>query len=94
MANYLDDISFVPFKKEIAGYSSDTLKQDLLAALSVALLTIPQAMGYALLAGLPLSCGLFAAIFFGLYRLYVWLLAPPCGGTKQFDGHSGWLRLQ
>src|SRR5262249_33875454 len=38
-------------------------KQDLLAALSVALLTIPQALGYALLAGLPLSCGIFAAVF-------------------------------
>lgn len=62
--NYqVEDISFTPFQKEIAGYSPDTLRQDLLAAFSVALLTIPQAMGYALLAGLPLSCGLFAAIF-------------------------------
>ncbi len=62
--NYqVDDISFTPFHKELASYSTDTLKQDLLAALSVALLTIPQALGYALLAGLPLSCGLFAAIF-------------------------------
>lgn len=65
--NYqVDDISFAPFKKEIAGYTSDTFKQDLLAALSVALLTIPQAMAYALLAGLPLSCGLFASIFSSL----------------------------
>lgn len=66
MASQLDDISFAPFKKEIEGYSSDFFKQDLLAALSVALLTIPQAMGYALLAGLPLFCGLFAAIFSAL----------------------------
>lgn len=58
-----DEISFTPFKKEAAGYSWSFFKQDAFAALSVALLTIPQAMAYALLAGLPVSCGLFAAIF-------------------------------
>jgi sulfate permease, SulP family len=58
-----DDISLFPFKKEFSSYSWNILKQDAFSAFSVALLTIPQAMAYALLAGLPLSCGLFASIF-------------------------------
>ena len=62
--NYqVDDISLTPFKKEAAAYSWDSFRHDALAALNVALLTVPQAMAYALLAGLPLACGLFAAIF-------------------------------
>jgi SulP family sulfate permease len=58
-----DDISLLSLKKELEGYSGETFRQDFLAAISVALLTVPQAMAYALLAGLPLSSGLFAAIY-------------------------------
>ncbi len=58
-----DDISLLTFKKELTGYSFGLFRQDALAAISVALLTVPQAMAYALLAGLPLTCGLFAAIY-------------------------------
>src|ERR1700692_2352200 len=58
-----DDISLLSFKKELQGYTWDIFRQDALAAISVALLTLPQAMAYALLAGLPLTCGLFAAIY-------------------------------
>ena len=62
--NYqFDDISFSAFKKDLTGYSWDFLRRDLLAAFGVALMTVPQAMAYALLAGLPLACGLFASIF-------------------------------
>jgi sulfate permease, SulP family len=60
---YSDDISFLSLKKDLANYSLDTFRQDIMAALSVALLTVPQAMAYALLAGLPLTCGLFASIY-------------------------------
>lgn len=60
---YLDDISLTPFWKDLTGYGVDSLRKDLYAGLSVALLTIPQAMAYAMLAGLPLYCGLFAAIY-------------------------------
>lgn len=60
---HLDDISLLSFRKELSGYSLEKLRQDATAALSVALLTVPQAMAYALLAGLPLTCGLFAAIY-------------------------------
>jgi sulfate permease, SulP family len=62
--NYqFDDISFLSFKKDLSTYSKSLFKQDALAALPVALLTIPQAMAYALLAGLPISCALFASVF-------------------------------
>lgn len=60
---HADDISLLSFKKELEGYSWDTFRQDFSAAISVALLTVPQAMAYALLAGLPLTAGLFAAIY-------------------------------
>lgn len=58
-----DDISLLSLRKDFNGYSFDSFKQDATAALTVALLTVPQAMAYALLAGLPLSAGLFAAIY-------------------------------
>ncbi len=58
-----DDISLEPLKNDLKGYSISSLKGDLIAGLAVALVSIPQGMAYALVAGLPLSCGLFAAIF-------------------------------
>lgn len=74
--NYqVDDISFSPLKKDITSYSWHFLRQDLIAAFSVCLLTIPQAMAYALLAGLPIACGLFAAIFSAL-------VAPAFGSSR------------
>lgn len=60
---YSDDISFSPLLKDLKGYSWGTLKNDSFAAFSVALLTIPQAIAYAMLAGLPISCALFASIY-------------------------------
>lgn len=54
---------------------------DLLVGLPVALLALPQAMAYALVAGLPISCGIFSAVFgaviasgFGHSR---WLVLGP-----------------
>lgn len=61
-----EEISFFSFGKEIQNYTSESLRSDTLAAISVALLTVPQAMAYALLAGLPISCGIFAAIYSSL----------------------------
>lgn len=63
VAYYFDDISFSALRKDVQNYSWDTFKRDASSGISVALVTMPQAMAYALLAGLPLSCGLFAAIF-------------------------------
>lgn len=58
-----DDISLTLIKRDFKSYSFESFRKDILAALNVALLAIPQAMAYALLAGLPIACGLFAAIF-------------------------------
>lgn len=63
MHTHFDDISLLSFQRELKGYSWDLLRQDLSAAVAVALLAVPQAMAYALLAGLPLASGLFAAIY-------------------------------
>lgn len=58
-----DEISLDGLKRDVRGYNTTFFRQDLLAGFSVALLTLPQAMAYALLAGLPLSSGIFAAIY-------------------------------
>ncbi len=60
---FYEEISFACLKKDVVGYSWQKLRGDLSAGLSVAMITIPQAMAFALMAGLPLSCGIFAAIF-------------------------------
>jgi SulP family sulfate permease len=56
-------ISFTPFLEELKTYNYSTLRADLLAALAVALMTIPQSIAYSLLAGLPPTAGLYSAIF-------------------------------
>lgn len=46
----------------LRGYDSLTFRHDLLAGLTVALFTIPQAMAYALIAGFPPMAGIFTAV--------------------------------
>lgn len=60
---YSDEISFSSLKRDFQSYCWEFFRQDAISAISVAFLTLPQAMAYALLAGLPISCGLFAAIY-------------------------------
>ena len=43
-------------------YDRDTLASDLLAALIVTIMLIPQSLAYALLAGMPPEAGLYASI--------------------------------
>ncbi|NGX58716.1 MAG: putative sulfate transporter [Chlamydiae bacterium] len=61
--NIGDDISFASIRQDIQGYTWEKLRSDFFAGLGVAFVTVPQAMAFALVAGLPLSCGLFAAIY-------------------------------
>ena len=58
-----DELSLVPFQKDFERYSWGAFRSDLTAGLSVAMLTVPQALAYALVAGLPISTGLYASIF-------------------------------
>ena len=50
-----------PFLKWFQGYDSGSLRTDMIAGLTVALVLIPQSMAYAQLAGLPPYYGLYAA---------------------------------
>ncbi len=58
-----DDISLTYFKKDFERYSWLALRSDLLAGLAVSMLTLPQALAFSLVAGLPVSTGLYAVIF-------------------------------
>jgi len=58
-----DELSFFTVFKDFKDISIKNVKKDLMAGGTVALLTVPQTMAYALMAGLPLSSGVFAAIF-------------------------------
>ena len=62
-----ESVVFSSLADELHGYTSDTFRHDLTAALTVALLAIPQAMAYALVANLPPAAGLFAAVFGAIF---------------------------
>ena len=55
-------LELLPISKDILRYHSDYLLPDVFSGLNVALLVFPQAMVYALLAGLPVEYGLYGAI--------------------------------
>ena len=78
-------VSFMPFKDEFQGYSLGFFRDDLFAALAVALMTIPQSIAYSLLAGLPPTAGIFSAIF-GTIFTAIWcssrhLVSGPSTGV-------------
>jgi sulfate permease, SulP family len=52
----------VPAFDSLRHYSSEALRIDLLAGLTVAAVAVPQAMAYAMVAGLPAEYGLYTAI--------------------------------
>src|SRR3990167_10787825 len=78
-------ISFAPFLQDARRYSGLFLRYDLFAALAVALMTIPQSIAYSLLAGLPPTAGLFAAIFGTIFAAALGssrhLISGPSTGT-------------
>ena len=51
----------LPFIEWLKGYNARSLRSDAVAGLTVAVVLIPQAMAYAMLAGLPPVYGLYAA---------------------------------
>jgi len=54
---------FLPFLKWVPNYKSVFFRKDLIAGLTVAIVLIPQAMAYAMIAGLPPVYGLYASLF-------------------------------
>ncbi len=61
---------YLPILDWLPGYNRQTLANDGIAGLIVAIMLVPQGMAYALLAGLPPEVGLYASIvplvFYGL----------------------------
>jgi SulP family sulfate permease len=53
---------FVPILEQIEGYDSAKFSRDLIAAIVVTIMLIPQSLAYAMLAGLPPQIGLYASI--------------------------------
>ncbi len=78
-------ISFTPFVSEWKEYRFSFFRHDLMAALAVALMTIPQSIAYSLLAGLPPTAGLFSAIFGTIFTAALGssrhLVSGPSTGT-------------
>ncbi len=54
--------AYLPIINWLKGYGSDALISDGLAAIIVTLMLVPQALAYALLAGLPPEVGLYASM--------------------------------
>ena len=57
----------LPIWQTLRSYQPETFRKDLKAGLTVSALTIPQAMAYAMIAGLPPQYGLYAAIVGGFF---------------------------
>lgn len=51
-----------PLRHTLKSYTRQAFKSDFLAAINVALLTFPQGMAYALIAGLPVRYGIYSSI--------------------------------
>ncbi len=62
---------FLPILEWLPSYNKNTFRADLIAAITVTVLLVPQAMAYALLAGMPpiygLYGGLFPLLLFGIF---------------------------
>ncbi|MDR0756105.1 MAG: SulP family inorganic anion transporter, partial [Puniceicoccales bacterium] len=54
-------LKILPICQDFSRYNLEKLRQDAFAGLSVTLIVFPQAMAYALLAGLPIEYGLYGA---------------------------------
>jgi sulfate permease, SulP family len=66
MAQQKDELSLTGFLKDFDRYSWSSLRSDLMSGLAVAMLTVPQAVAYAIVAGLPIACGFLAFIYSAL----------------------------
>ena len=53
---------YLPAVESLHGYTFHAARADILAGLSVAAVALPQAMAYAMIAGLPVEHGLYTAI--------------------------------
>lgn len=68
--DFVRKLDLFPLRKTAAGYSLNHFSGDTRAALNVALLAFPQGMAYAVIAGLPLSYGLFGSAIASIVGMY------------------------
>ncbi len=59
----IDVRRFIPIITDIRDYSLEKFKSDIVAAITVGIVAIPQSMAYAIIAGVQPKFGLYAAIF-------------------------------
>ncbi|MFV0338380.1 MAG: SulP family inorganic anion transporter [Chthoniobacterales bacterium] len=59
-------LSPLPIYKTLHGYNTELFKKDLRAGINVALLAFPQAIAYAIIAGLPIKYGVYCAAVSGI----------------------------
>ncbi len=76
--------------RDLAGYRREDLRGDAQAALTVALLGVPQSLAYALIAGLPPAMGLYAAalpaVFGALFRSSRFVITGPTNAVSLLIG--------
>ena len=58
----LDNLSLEPLAKDIEGYRFSKVRADFFAALSVALLSVPQALAYSIVVGVPPVSGIISMV--------------------------------
>ena len=58
----MSQLSWLPCARWVRTYNGDTFRNDMVAAIIVAIMLIPQSLAYALLAGLPAEIGLYSSI--------------------------------
>jgi len=68
--SFTQKLDLFPLQRTAAGYNRDLFSGDLRAALNVALLAFPQGMAYAVIAGLPLSYGLFGSAIASIVGMF------------------------
>ncbi|KPU46105.1 C4-dicarboxylic acid transporter DauA [Oxobacter pfennigii] len=78
ISSYIKDI-----KQEFSGYNLNSLKQDLMAGLTVTAVALPLALAFGVGSGASAAAGLITAIISGL------LIAPLSGGSYQISGPTG-----
>jgi len=59
---YSDDLSLEPLAKDVERYSFGKLRRDLMASLSLAMLSVPQALAYSIVAGVPPVAGVVSMV--------------------------------
>lgn len=70
LRQFASSLDLFPLRHTLRGYQSSFLVGDARAALNVALLAFPQGMAYAVIAGLPLSYGIFGSAIASIVGMF------------------------